>query len=59
MDQEQEYSEFMLKYFKSAQEFLDDFNKLNPKNKTKFQQELFIAMPEVANSLRSFLPLIF
>ena len=37
---ESEYQEFLFKTMKASKEFVDDYNKLSPQNKLRFQHEL-------------------
>lgn len=37
VESEKEYNEFIAKFAKAGKDFIDDFNKLSPENKRKFQ----------------------
>lgn len=55
-DEVREYQEFLAKTMKASKEFVDDYNKLSPTNKSRFQQELEIRLGlEIAKNIISFL----
>ena len=39
-NEESEYQEFLFKTMNASKEFVDDYNKLSPTNKSRFQHEL-------------------
>ncbi len=43
-DEEREYQEFLAKTMKASKDFVDDYNKLSPTNKARFQKELEIRL---------------
>lgn len=43
-DEGKEYQKFILKTLYASREFVEDYNKLSPKNKLRFQNELEIEL---------------
>ena len=52
---ENEFNEFMAKFAKSGRDFINDFNKLSPTNKQKFQSITNINVPNIILSFQNFL----
>ncbi len=55
-DEEREYQEFLAKTMKASKDFVDDYNKLSPTNKARFQKELEIRLGlDIARNVLLFL----
>ncbi len=55
-DEEREYQEFFAKTMKASKDFVDDYNKLSPTNKVRFQKELEIRLGlDIARNVLLFL----
>lgn len=55
-DEEREYQEFLAKTMKASKDFVDDYNKLSPTNKVRFQKELEIRLGlDIARNVLLFL----
>ena len=55
-DEEREYQEFFAKTMKVSKDFVDDYNKLSPTNKARFQKELEIRLGlDIARNVLLFL----
>ncbi len=55
-DEERKYQEFLAKTMKASKDFVDDYNKLSPTNKARFQKELEIRLGlDIARNVLLFL----